>query len=211
MIRAARPSDSAQLALLHEQAFCGFFLTSLGTRFLRLYYRELLRWPNGTGIVYTEGNGIVGFAVGVVDLPALYRHLVIRRGWQFALYTLPQLSNAPRLLHRLLRAMGHLRQAESCTRVATLTSIAVAPQAQGRDVGKQLINAFLQEMQLRKVEEVNLTTDRRGNEGVNSFYQRLGFSLQRFYTTAEGREINEYTMHLDPVTGSSSLRIEESV
>jgi ribosomal protein S18 acetylase RimI-like enzyme len=210
MIRAARPADATQLALIHQESFHGFFLTSLGPRFLRLYYRALLGWPDGSGMVYVDRNRIVGFAVGVVDLSSFYRHLLTRRGWQFALYALPRMSKAPTLLRRLRRAMSHPRQAVSRTRVATLTSVAVEPQAQGRDIGKQLIIAFLEEMQLRKVEEVNLTTDRRDNESVNRFYEKLGFSLERFYSTSEGREINEYAMRLDLVRDTSPVTKESS-
>ena len=178
-----------------------------------LYYRELFRWPDGVGVVYVEEDQIRGFAIGVVDLSSFYRHLLLRRGWHFALYALPRLSRIPALLNRLYESMSRSNQRSQSrqTRMATLTSIAVAPEAQEQHIGKRLVIAFLEEMQRRSVNEVSLTTDRRHNERVNKFYEKLGFSLRRFYTTAEGREINEYTVHLALATESSSLVIEASV
>ena len=75
-------------------------------------------------------------------------------------------------------------------------SIAVLPNAQGKGAGKLLVSAFLEESKRRGLSQVNLTTDRNNNEAANHFYQKLGFSLSKSYTTPEGREMNEYAIDL---------------
>ena len=39
---------------------------------------------------------------------------------------------------------------------------------------------------------INLETDAEGNDGVNRFYVKNGFKLEREFITAEGRRMNEY-------------------
>ena len=75
-------------------------------------------------------------------------------------------------------------------------SIAVNPSAQGQGVGKLLTEAFLGEVKKRGVDQVNLTTDKLGNEVVNAFYLNFGFRLCSSFITAEGREMNEYIIDL---------------
>lgn len=198
MVKAASPQDARQIVDIHMRAFKGFFLTSLGSPVLRLYYRELLKWRDGCGVVYVEYGRIRGFAVGVIDLSTFYRHLLGTRGWEFGIYALPRIWRVPGLLSRVFRGMNGPRQANRQARAATLTSIAVEPGLQGRHVGRQLVCAFLEEMRHRGVEEVNLTTDRHDNTPVNKFYENLGFLLRNVYTTSGGREINEYAMNLVP-------------
>ena len=78
-------------------------------------------------------------------------------------------------------------------------SIAVSPEFQGRGIGKQLVEAFCQELAARGEPAVCLTTDRDDNEAVNRFYQRLNFQLARSFITPEGRAMNEYVRNLQEV------------
>ena len=47
-----------------------------------------------------------------------------------------------------------------------------------------------------RLKQVNLTTDRLGNDAANRFYQQLGFTRSRTYVTPEGREMQEYLIDL---------------
>jgi GNAT superfamily N-acetyltransferase len=59
-----------------------------------------------------------------------------------------------------------------------------------------LVNAFLEEAAKRGLRQVDLTTDKLNNDSVNAFYLRLGFVCSRCFVTAEGREMNEYSIDL---------------
>lgn len=45
--------------------------------------------------------------------------------------------------------------------------------------------------------EVELRTDKYNNQATKLFYQRLGFIMERSFTTPEGREMNQYLIELD--------------
>jgi len=76
-------------------------------------------------------------------------------------------------------------------------SIAILPEYQNKGIGKALVQEFLNEMQQCGMRQVNLTTDKDGNDAVNAFYARLGFQLVRSFVTPEGRWMNEYTISLN--------------
>jgi ribosomal protein S18 acetylase RimI-like enzyme len=78
-----------------------------------------------------------------------------------------------------------------------LMSIAVLPETQGKGIGQALVRAFLDEAARRGLCQVDLTTDRDHNEATNCFYQNLGFTCERTFTTPEGRAMNEYVINLD--------------
>ena len=71
--------------------------------------------------------------------------------------------------------------------VAGLYSIGVLPSLQGTGAGRKLVAAFLEEARSRGCGRVFLTTDRDGNDAVNEFYRKMGFRVEREYTTPEGR------------------------
>jgi len=80
--------------------------------------------------------------------------------------------------------------------VAGLYSIGVLPSLQGTGAGRMLVTAFLEEARCRGCRRVFLTTDRDGNDTVNTFYRKMGFHVEREYTTPEGRRMNEYWIEL---------------
>lgn len=75
-------------------------------------------------------------------------------------------------------------------------SVAVDPSYQGHGIGSALVEAFCEELCIRGVSQVCLTTDSVGNESVNRFYQAAGFALGRQHVTPEGRQMNEYVRSL---------------
>jgi len=77
-----------------------------------------------------------------------------------------------------------------------LMSIAVKPEAEGRGIGKKLVEAFCREAAGRGAPAVCLTTDREGQDQVNRFYEQMGFQVSRTYVTPEGRAMNEYLITL---------------
>ncbi len=64
MVAQLKQPDSEQLqaiVALHCVAFPGFFLTSLGPRFLRLLYRGFATMPGGICILAEEDGRVFGF------------------------------------------------------------------------------------------------------------------------------------------------------
>ena len=181
---------------VHLAGFEGFFLSFLGPRFLRLYYEGIVDYPDGAGYVYLEGGRVVGFVCGVVGPSRFYRYLIRTRWWRFAMAALGATLRRPSIIPRLFRALSYPGQTSRQEDDATLTSIAVEPAVQDKEIGTKLVTIFLEDMRARGAKRVDLTTDRYSNDRVNAFYERQGFHCERTFVTSEGRAMNEYVISL---------------
>jgi len=201
-IRDMRHEDIPVVVGIHLQSFPGFFLSFLGPRFLELLYEGIGRHPQGIALVSESDSGIDGFVAGVTDQSGFYKRLIKTRVVRFAGASLGAVLRRPRIIPRLVRALGQSRQSESSAAQACLMSIAVRPGVSGKGAGQALVSAFGEAMAARGIREYCLTTDREGNDRVNRFYLRLGFRLARTFVTPQGRAMNEYVLTLgDRETG----------
>lgn len=195
MIRPLIDSDLKAVVTIHLFSFPGFFLSFLGSRFLELFYRSFLEDSAGIGFVATDENGsIIGSIVGPLVPDGYFKRLLKRRWWKFCLASGSALCRRPWIATRLMRALWYRGDAPEHDQVprALLSSVAVAPGAQGRGIGQRLVNAWLSEVQRRGGKGAFLTTDAEGNDAVNAFYRRLGWKLDSSFTTAQGRHMNRY-------------------
>ncbi|QCX29043.1 GNAT family N-acetyltransferase [Nocardioides jishulii] len=193
MIRRLEAGDVPACASLHQRAFPSFFLSQLGPRFLREFYRGFLGDPEAVALVAEDGSGgIAGVVVGTHAPAGFFSRLLKRRFVGFALASLLAVVRRPSSLPRLLRAVSYRGQVPIEVRGALLSSICVDPDGQGSGFGTQLIRAFEREVD-RQSGHAYLVTDRSDNEAANAFYQRNGWTLAGAYTTAEGRAMNCYT------------------
>lgn len=177
---------------IHLQAFPGFFLSSLGKKFLTEYYNGFITTESGIIFVYSEKGEILGFVAGSSQPNGFYSRMIIRRLFPFTLSALPIILRNPTLLPHILRAFQNPEKRELKNNIATLFSISVLPSCQGKGIGKKLVLEFIKEVEFRKLSHVNLTTDKFNNVKVNQFYQKIGFSYVRSFSTPEGRVMNEY-------------------
>jgi ribosomal protein S18 acetylase RimI-like enzyme len=180
---------------VHVEAFPRFFLTQLGPRFLRDYYRCVLEYPGG--ILLTEGGprGVQGFVAGFLNPPAFYRELR-RRRVRLALAAVAGLIARPSRLGTLranYHRAGDLAHETDGTDTAELSSLAVRTGSTGTGIGSRLVRRFAEVARAQGAERVVLTTDAEGNEAVNRFYRRLGFACTRTFEARPGRVLNEYT------------------
>jgi GNAT superfamily N-acetyltransferase len=194
-------ADIHEVVCIHLASFQGFFLSFLGTRFLRELYAGILDDPTGIAYVFESQVHLMGFVAGTSEPEGFYRRLLSQRWWRFAVASMgPALKN-PLIITRLLRALRKPQEAANQPDTGTLMSMAVLPQEQGAGIGQVLVMAFLQEAARRGLRHVDLTTDRFNNDSVNSFYQKRGFRFSQSYVTPEGREMNTYVIdlyHLKP-------------
>ncbi len=195
--RPMKPADITTVVDIHMQAFQNFFLTFLGPRFLRELYSSIRADPSGIAYVYNNGNGILGFVAGTDQPDGFYRRLLVHRWWRFGLASIGPVLSKPSILPRLLRAFNKPGEVKAEQNTGTLMSIATLPNAQNKGIGQILVKAFLNEASRRDLKYVNLTTDQDNNQKANIFYQKLGFTCARSFTTPEGRRMNEYIIQID--------------
>ena len=198
MIRKLELSDVSHVVAVHLSSFPGFFLSFLGPKFLKLFYSGICAAPEGIAFVYLNDDGVpAGFVAGTTNPGGFYTRLLKRDWFKFALASIVPVLKKPAVIGRVARAVSHPSGNPMGDDVAGLFSIGVLPVLQGTGAGKMLVQTFLAEARLRGCARVFLTTDRDGNEYVNSFYEKLGFEIKRRYVTPEGRRMNEYWIAID--------------
>jgi ribosomal protein S18 acetylase RimI-like enzyme len=179
---------------LHEVAFPGFFLTSLGARFLRLLYSSFVNVDSGICIVAENESGVIGLVAGTSNPESFFKTLLRRMGVSFAIAAIPGLLRAPVPVVR--KCMGAIfyrgEKPKEMTDAGLLSSLAVSPQVSGNNIGRQLVNTFCDELLARGVEAVYLTTDASGNDGVNRFYEKCGFHLVDRFERPNNRCMNRW-------------------
>ncbi|NSW52325.1 MAG: GNAT family N-acetyltransferase [Anaerolineae bacterium] len=197
MIEPMKVSELRYVVSVHLDSFPGFFLSFLGPAFLYHLYHGLASDETGIHFVYKKDQSIVGFVCGSSHPEGLYRRLIKKRWWAFALASLPAVLKNPGILSRLVRALKKPSEYAAGDHSATLMSIAVSPEHQGKGIGDALVKAFVSEAKQRGCGAINLTTDRLENDAVNHFYRKMGFELVRTFVTPEGRAMNEYELLID--------------
>lgn len=200
MTTAIRPmtlADVRAVTEVHLAAFPGFFLSFLGRGFLEQLYRGIVDDPTGIAFVATSSGAVSGFVAGTSAPARFYRRLLGRRVVAFAWHSGLAVLRRPGSLPRLLRAFTKSSDAPpEATARAELMSLAVHPLHREGGLGAQLVEVFHSGAVALGARSVFLTTDASGNENVNRFYERCGFTLSRTFTTPEGRSMNEYERSL---------------
>ncbi|MGM7671236.1 GNAT family N-acetyltransferase [Microbacterium sp. A93] len=183
-----------EIADLHRQAFPEFFLTKLGTGFLKEFYRGFLDDPTAVSAVLLDATGKVrGAAVGTTEPSGFFKRLLKRRLVGFATQSAAVALKSPSRAPRLLRAVAYRGEVpDNLPGAALLSSICVDPDLQGQGAGRLLLEEWTEQSQRQGASSAVLTTDADGNESVNAFYRRLGWTVHDDYKTAENRRMNRY-------------------
>jgi colanic acid biosynthesis glycosyl transferase WcaI len=195
IIRKATTNDLAGIVEIHQQAFGNFFLTRLGSNFLRQYYSLVLEYDLRIILVSAGLNELNGFVCGFLEPVEFYR-LMWRRRLTFALPVFSALLHHPSLLNKVMYSVRRIQRTASDRPPGSceLSSIAVAAETTGNGFGKALIRAFIAEAQSMGARCVYLTTDARDNDASNAFYRHVGFQHSRRFRQPEGRWMNEYVI-----------------
>lgn len=206
--------DVPGLVAIHTESFAGFFLTSLGTKFLTRFYEALVHEPDCICLVAKTGGRLVGFAVGPLEPARFFRRLFMRQGIGFAMDAARALLRRPREVGgRLIRAVRYRGDAPPHLHgAALLSSIAVRPDAAGAGIAGRLLEEFCRRATDRGAAAVYLTTDRDDNAAVNRFYVRHGFQVESVLVRPDGRAMHRYVRPLAltsaGVTASEDARDE---
>jgi ribosomal protein S18 acetylase RimI-like enzyme len=196
LVRDATADDLPGIVTIHQKAFSNFFLTRLGGEFLRRYYALVLDYPAGIVLV-SERRGILdGFACGFVEPPEFYS-LMWRNKVIFVLPALSALIRDPSLAAGVIYGVRRIKTSacQGYGRSCELSSIAVAPEAGGNGLGKDLVLAFVEHARSMEAQCVYLTTDADGNEPANALYRQVGFEQNQRFLQRKGRWMNEYVMN----------------
>lgn len=188
--------DVPYVVEVHLRGFQGFFLSFLGSVFLKELYKGAVLDHSGICFVAENENCICGFVMGTTSPSGFYRRLIKKRWWRFAIASFLPILKKPSIIPRLLKALSLPEKVKKNTDRGTLMSIAVLPEVKGAGFGKALMNIFLKEAAGRGLKQIDLLTDQCNNDNVNAFYRSMGFRCERQFKTPEGRAMNEYVIEI---------------
>lgn len=195
IIREMEPFDLGTAMAIHKKAFDGFFLTRMGSSFLRAYYQAVLDFEASITLVAqdAESDLALGFVVGFRNPQEFYTLFEQRRKRMLPAVLLAVLRD-PGLLPQILRNMRRVEaQAQQAVDAVELSSIAVG--APGRGVGGALLEAFADKARSEGAHRLILTTDADGNDPVREFYEARGFTLDGYEDRGE-RQMCRYVRSL---------------
>lgn len=187
----------------HKTCFEGYFLTSLGTDFLHLYYKNYLDSDYGFGVVAVdEQSEVVAFAVGVTELDSLDALLVRRHlpkvAWILATRWLQDAGVRANVAQRMPRFGRIVQRVTSTLRTGkqsantvpvqpfvTLASIGVVPGHRGSGVVYELLGEFENEVLKRNYREIRASTSISNSRAV-AFYNKSGWKAQSVVEELDG-------------------------
>ena len=207
VIRTATVEDLSAVVNLHMSAFPGYFLTALGSAFLRSYYKAVLDYPQGILLVAERGAGPVGFVAGSCWPAGFYQLLRMRR-FSLAMGVGFQIIRRPRLLIDLgqrYRTTHQRAEAPQYAASSELASLACDPAMRGTGLGRSLIVEFLARSKALGADHCDLTTNRDENEGVRGLYGGLGFVELGVDTEEQGRPVVLYRYYFDNAAEQGAL------
>jgi ribosomal protein S18 acetylase RimI-like enzyme len=189
-IRHAVAADLGALVHVHQSAFPGFFLTDLGSGFLKRLYRGFLTQQDGIVLVAVgPGNRITGLLAGTAEPETFFPSLRRRAGMGIALAAVPALLQHPlRVAERLFSALRYRGDRPVALRgYWLLSSLGVAREHTGSGVGSALVSSFCRRAEGGGASGVYLLTDQDDNDAARRFYEKQGFKTQETQHRRNGR------------------------
>lgn len=171
-------SDINRIVDIHTSSFPNFFLTSLGSQFLYVFYNACIKHNRCISIkVVGEDNSILGFAIGTSISKGFYKDLILSDFFNFCWISFLILLKCPKSIVRLLRNFNKNKIDLDQNDYSELLSIAVNESSKGKGIGDLLIISFEQELIKKGFSKVTLTTDYYNNERAINFYIKNGYKV----------------------------------
>ena len=176
-IRKATINDVEVIVKIHELAFPDFFLTTLGKRFLCLYYKCMCNCKDAITLCAEEGGEVIGFATSSYYSHGFNTTLIKKNLFKFGMMGVGLMFTKPKAILRLAKNLDKGAEGnavEDNGEYAELYSIAVKPGNQGSGIGKKLL-IVTEEYVAKHNSKISLTTDYYNNEKTIGFYHSLGY------------------------------------
>lgn len=174
----AQASDINKIVEIHMRSFEGFFLTTLGKCFLRLYYDSVRRHPEGILLKCERDGQLIGFCAATIQAAGFNGRLVRGNILKYGMLSLRLLITRPRSLWHLFRNFSKEESNQGdFGDYAELLSIGVDPTIQNSGAGKQLISTLEHDVRKLGGTRLSLTTDFVDNEKAISFYKSAGYDV----------------------------------
>lgn len=188
-VRKATKNDVKSIVEIHMERFSSFFLTTLGSSFLEVFYKSFLKNPGV--LIILEDEGIVkGFAAGSRDNRSFFKKLLKNNLLEFCFAGIKILFTKPAALKRMATNAG--KSEKNYLIFAELLSIATLKNKNG--YGKILLEEFEKEIikENKSKLPISLTTDHDNNEKAVQFYKDCGYEIQEVFEGFKNRKMYRF-------------------
>jgi GNAT superfamily N-acetyltransferase len=209
-VRSLVDGDLRGAAKLHREVLDSEFLSRCGESFMRTYYRAWTHSPGSISLAVSDDQGqLHGVLLGSTDpathVRSMVRHYGLRLGARLLAYALVH----PPLLKELMVTRGRrysrgvLRLVRSRfletlkvpepgggTAVGEITHVLVHRAAQGRGIGRALVETSVERARVAGVKELMLVTP--PDMPARHFYERLGWRAEGSMQSRSGEDFLRY-------------------
>lgn len=193
-IRPLEAKDADQVSRLHYKTFKNFFLSSLGTSFLKFFYKTIILDAKSVCVGLFEDSRLVAFAVGNTNNTSFYKQLIRQNLFFYSCWLARLCVVKPSAVVRIAGNLAH-NDGDTFQDWPCLLSIA-SESGHAKGLGARVLAAFEEELVKKGLEAYFLTTDHENNERVNAFYHRNGLTLHSQKRKANGRSMNYYCKNI---------------
>ena len=192
-VRKATNKDIDSIVEIHMERFSSFFLTTIGSSFLKVFYKAFLKNP-GVLIILEDDGDIKGFAAGSRDNRSFFKKLLKNNLLEFCFAGARVLLTNPTALKRMATNAG--KSEKNNLIFAELLSIATLKNKRG--YGKILLEEFEKEIVKENMNDlpVSLTTDYDDNEKAVQFYKDCGYEIQEVFQSFQNRKMYRFIKKL---------------
>ncbi len=188
-VRVITYKDLDALVSVHNSAFQGFFLTELGSSFLKLYYESVLQSKQGILLgAYVDGV-LVGFCAACRKSAGFNSSLIRKNLLSFILIGLKLIFTKPLAVLRLIKNLTKTGKHDDNGEYAELMSIGVVKTVQNSGAGKLLLAYLESVLKQNGISRLSLTTDFEENENTLAFYSKRGFKEMYTFETYPRRKM----------------------
>jgi len=182
-----------EVVKLHVESFPGYFITSLGYEFIKLFYKSHISNEYADALIaLDEENKVVGSLLGVKNRAKFYNQLILSNGCMFLYYIIKNNILKPYTFIRLYNRYRKNEINNNFYSGVVLSSICIQQKMRKNGIATEIINKWIYNLKAQNYDMAYLETDATGNIAANNFYFKTGWDIYIKYSTYEGRVMNIY-------------------
>lgn len=197
LIKSLKQNNVYDIAKVHMISFSGFFLSTLGMNFLKIYYSSCLKNKDTIAIgLWDEYGALKGFAIGTSNASGYHKKILLNNFYNFFVSLIGIIILRPRVLARLIFNLNKSPKKSDEKDYAELLSIAIFPNIKGFGYGKLLLEEFESNAKKKGVKRLALTTDFYDNDTVMNFYKNNNYEIYYDFFTYPNRKMYKMIKNL---------------
>ena len=163
-------------AALHIEGIHMGFISSLGIDFVTGLYKAIAESPESFGYVALKEGKVVGFATFTTNLKALYKTIINKNKFKFAIKLLPKIFSW-RVVRKIVETLFYPSRIKKYNfPEAEFLSMAVSPDARGHGLATRFVKTGFDECRRRGIKELKILAATTIGP-INKMYEKFGFKV----------------------------------